>query len=49
MNTILAGRTVAQEFASELRRRLRLLFDRIARPDASDDEASTRFSWPRGL
>jgi hypothetical protein len=49
MNTILAGHTVAQELANELRRRLRALFDMLVRPDASDDEASTRFSWPRGL
>jgi hypothetical protein len=49
MNTILAGRTFAQELANELRERLRAMFEMLARPDASDDEASTRFSWPRGL
>jgi hypothetical protein len=49
MNTIFAGRTFAQELAHELRQRLRAMFAMLARPDASDDEASTRFSWPRGL
>ena len=49
MNTILAGRTVAQEFVHDLGRWLRAVFGMITRPDASDDEASTRFSWPRGL
>ena len=49
MNTILAGRAFAQDIANELRQRLRALFSVIARPDASDDEASTRFSWPRGF
>jgi hypothetical protein len=50
MSTILAGRrTFAQEIASELRQRLRALLTLITRPDVSDDESSTRFSWPRAL
>jgi hypothetical protein len=49
MNTIFASRTLAQDLANELRQRLRAMFAMLARPDASDDEGSTRFSWPRGF
>ena len=50
MSSFVAGRrTFAQELASELRQRLRALLSVITRPDASADESSTRFSWPRGL
>lgn len=50
MNTIVAGsRTFAQELSSELRQLLRALIAVMTRPDRSDDEASTGFSWPRGL
>jgi hypothetical protein len=50
MSSFAAGRrSFVQELANELRQRLRALLSAIARPDASHDEASTQFSWPRGF
>jgi hypothetical protein len=49
MNTLLAGRTLAQEIVQDIRQFFRAAASRIAQPDATTDEASTRFSWPRGM
>ncbi len=49
MNTLLAGRTLAHDLVQEIRQLFASFFNGTARPDAADDESSTRFSWPRGL
>ena len=49
MNTLLAGRNFAQEIFQEIGQFLRAMRSGILRADAGRDDASTGFSWPRGL
>ena len=45
MTALLAGRSIAHDLIQELR----AFFSSLIVADLGNDEASTRFSWPRGL